>query len=353
MDRVRIKETAKSLLKKNHWLCVGVALIVTLLGGATTGFTTNFNLNFENTQTHTEPNTDFSIIEDIIQNDISPIFIITFILIFILGMIGGFAINAFVGSQVKVGSCRFFLKYRKNQPTEIGELFKSYTDRTFINVAKTSIIKNLSILLWSMLCIVPGIIKTYEYAAVDYILSVNPTMDYKRAFDLSKKIMYGHKLELFELYISFFGWHLLSIFTCGLLSILYILPYQMIAEAEFFAYVREHAILNGVISYNDIPDYEAFNPQPPAYQGFAPSPLYQPPVNANYNSAPVQPTFTPVQPVSTPKQTPDEPMVITTESPVVEAKSEKPTETTPPATNTENVISEDAPVNEIPEEPVE
>lgn len=296
MDRVKIKETAKNLLKKNHWLCVGVMLIVSLLGGAVSGVSTSFNFTTNTNSTNTG---DPAFWQGGFEDEATLPFILIFLVVFILALISGFAIKAFVGSQVKVGSCRFFLKYRKNHPVEVGELFKSYTDKTFINVAKVSIIKDLSIFLWTMLCIIPGIIKTYEYAAVDYILSVNPSMDYKRALELSRKIMQGHKLELFELYISFLGWHILSIFTCGLLSILYVAPYMAIAEAEFFAYVREIAIFNGVISYNDIPDYEEYNPQPPVYQGFVPNGnFYGQPVNVDYT--PVQPTengFAPTQPV--------------------------------------------------------
>ena len=189
MNRVQLKETAKALLKKNHWLCVGVSFIVMLLGGATTSSPT-FSFNFT-TSTNTDIPTDIQDIPSFapdMQEESIPLFILLFLVFFGVAMIAGFAINAFVGSQVKVGSCRFFLKHRKNHPVEIGELFKSYSDKTFINVAKVSIIKNLSIFLWSALCVIPGIIKTYEYAAVDYILSVNPSMDYKRALDLSKRI---------------------------------------------------------------------------------------------------------------------------------------------------------------------
>ena len=159
MNRVQIKEAAKALLKKNHWLCVGVAAIVGLLGGASSGATTSFSFNFDAT-TNT-PHSELPFPQDILQDESIPLFIAIFIIVFIVAIIGGTAINAFVGFQVKVGSCRFFLKHRKNHPVEVGELFKSYSDKTFINVAKVSIIKNLSIFLWSALCVIPGIIKTY------------------------------------------------------------------------------------------------------------------------------------------------------------------------------------------------
>ncbi len=328
MNRVQLKETAKALLKKNHWLCVGVSFIVTLLGGATSSAPT-FSFNF-NTTTSVDGPTDIqglpSFIPDM-QEESIPLFILLFLVFFGVAMVAGFAINAFVGSQVKVGSCRFFLKHRKNHPVEVGELFKSYSDKTFINVAKVSIIKNLSIFLWSALCVIPGIIKTYEYAAVDYILSVNPSMDYKRALDLSKRIMNGHKMELFELQFSFLGWHLLSIFTCGLLSIFYAMPYQLIAEAEFFAYVRELAIFNGVISYNDIPDYEEYNPIPPMYQNFAPNGGFYNQANMNY--APPQPAeavFTSAEPVTEPVAEPvveTEPTSVEAQEPIMEPVAEE------------------------------
>lgn len=339
MDRVRIKETAKNLLKKNHWLCVGVGLIVSLLGGSSAGISSSFNFNINTDETGTVTS-DFPFWQGDIPDESILLFLVIFVGAFLLAIATSLAISAFVGSQVKVGSCRFFLKFRKNHPVEVGELFKSYTDKTFLNVAKVSIIKNLSIFLWSMLCIVPGIIKTYEYAAVDYILSVNPTMEYPRALDLSKKIMNGHKLELFELYISFLGWHILSILTCGLLSIFYVAPYQMIAEAEFFSYVRELAIFNGTISYNDIPDYEEYIPHPPMYQGFAPNgSFYGQPINVGYTPAqPAESTFTPVQPVAEPVAEPvAKPVTEQAEAPV-DASAE---ETAP------QVVTEPEPIEEI------
>ncbi len=316
MDRIRIKETAKNLLKKNQWLCVGVTFIVTLLNGAISGVSSTFNFTTDTENLNTG---DPAFWQGGFEDEATLPFILIFLVVFILGLLSSFAVKAFVGSQVKVGSCRFFLKYRKNQPSEIGELFKSYTDKTFINVAKVSIIKDLSIFLWSMLCIVPGIIKTYEYAAVDYILSVNPSMDYKRAFDLSRKIMQGHKLELFELYISFLGWHLLSIFTCGLLGILYVAPYQAIAEAEFFSYIREIAIFNGIISYNDIPDYEEYNPQPPVYQDFVSNGYYYQPIsNIPSPPQPAEAVFTPVEPIPQPVEPITEIVAEPSPTPIVE-----------------------------------
>lgn len=302
MNRIRIKETAKNLLKKNHWLCVGVGLIVSFLGTINVDFTSNsdaYSEIFNNLGLSDILNGNFNEIYDeaeILAANTDPL---TELLLLTISLIITAVLTVFVGNQVLVGARRFFLKYRRNHPVEVGEIFKSYTDKTFLNVAKVTFIRDLSVFLWTMLCVIPGIIKAFEYAAVEYILAVNPTMEYTKALNLSKKIMNGHKMELFELQISFLGWHILSLFTCGLLGIFYVQPYQLIAEAEFFAYVREIAIFNGVISYNDIPDYEEYNPQPPVYQGFVPNgTFYGQPANVDYT--PVQPTenaFAPAQPV--------------------------------------------------------
>ena len=77
---------------------------------------------------------------------------------------------------------------------------------------------NLFIALWTLLLIVPGIIKSYEYRMVPYILAENPGMNRKEAFAISKRMMTGKKWATFVLDLSFFGWIFLSIFTCGILQ---------------------------------------------------------------------------------------------------------------------------------------
>ena len=300
MDRVRIKERAKLLLKKNQGACIAVTFIVLLLGGTYGNGGASISLS----------SSGGSI--TLAAEELPPEIAIMYLVTILFTIVASFALSAFLGSQVKSGSCRYFLKYRKNHPVEIGEIFKCYSDKTFLNIAKVTFIKDIQIFLWSLLCVIPGIIKMYEYYAVPYILAVNPTMDYKRALDLSKKIMNGHKLELFELGISFMGWYLLSAFTCGILAIVYVSPYYLIAETEFFAYVRENAIFNGIISPDDIPDYNEYVPQNMYGYGAPNGNYYQQPTQ-NYN--PTQPTpnygyapFNPVQPVETPNTPVDEPV---------------------------------------------
>ncbi len=274
MDRVQIKENAKAILKKEHFLCAVVAFIVFILGGGT-GMTTpsitlNFNVNSSEMPSGFESMLNsFNMNTQMLEDLLSGAFAITSVVALVVAAVT-VVFRIFVSNQLKVGSCRFYLKLRRNHPVELGELFQSYRDKTFLNVAKATFMRDLFTALWSMLCIIPGIIKSYEYAAVDYLLCLNPAMDYRTALDLSKKIMNGHKMELFELRISFLGWNILSLFTCGILSIVYVNPYRLISEAEFFSFVRENAIMNGVISSLDIPDYTDYAPVSPDFNGFTP-----------------------------------------------------------------------------------
>lgn len=257
MDRSILKDNAKKVMSKNHMMCVAVAFL-SLLSGAgvsSSGVSINFNLNSPQTTV------DYFFNEDVLLD--SFISIAAFLVIAVVTLAIGFVSNAFVFNQLRIGGIRYFLKLRKNNPVDINEIIQSYKDKTYLNVAKTVLEKEITILLWSFVFVIPGIIKAYEYMAVNYILSVRPDIDRKEALALSTKIMDGHKFDYFVLELSFFGWELLSAFTCMLLSIFYVNPYKMITEIEFFSAVRDEAIAKGIITPNDIPDYCEFVPETP------------------------------------------------------------------------------------------
>ena len=111
---------------------------------------------------------------------------------------------------------------------------------------------NLFIWLWSLLFVIPGIYKAYQYRMVPYLLAENPEMDYNRALSLSASMMEGEKMNAFVLDLSFFGWYLLSVFTCGILAIVYVAPYQYHTNAGLYIALREKAINNGLASPSEL-----------------------------------------------------------------------------------------------------
>ena len=94
--------------------------------------------------------------------------------------------------------------------------------------------KNLFTALWSLLFIIPGIIKSYEYRMVPYLLAENPDMDMHEAFERSKNMMMGNKFDTFVLDISFIGWRFLSALTANILDIFYVNPYVFLTDAELY-----------------------------------------------------------------------------------------------------------------------
>lgn len=93
--------------------------------------------------------------------------------------------------------------------------------------------------LWSLLLIVPGIIKFYAYAMTPYILIDNPELSANQAINLSCKMMKGHKFDLFFLQLSFIGWGILSVFTGGI-GLLWLMPYMMGAQAAFYQDIKQN-----------------------------------------------------------------------------------------------------------------
>lgn len=93
--------------------------------------------------------------------------------------------------------------------------------------------------LWSLLLIVPGIIKFYAYAMTPYILIDNPELSANQAINLSCKMMKGHKFDLFFLQLSFIGWAFLSVLTGGI-GLLWLMPYMMSAQAAFYQDIKKN-----------------------------------------------------------------------------------------------------------------
>lgn len=87
--------------------------------------------------------------------------------------------------------------------------------------------------LWTLLFIVPGIIKHYSYAMTSFILADDPDIRYNDAIEMSMAMMDGKKKELFLIDLSMIGWFLLSCLTLGI-GFLFLYPYNITAHAHFY-----------------------------------------------------------------------------------------------------------------------
>lgn len=154
--------------------------------------------------------------------------------------------KVFVGNLLKMGGYRFFILNQTAQPG-IGTLLDGFRSGHYVNIVLTMFLRDLFIALWSLLLVVPGIVKHYEYLMVPYIIAENPAMDYKEAFQISKQMMDGEKMEAFIMDLSFLGWYLLSAVTCGLLAIFYVNPYVQASFAEMYTFNKQKAYQEGYI----------------------------------------------------------------------------------------------------------
>ncbi len=105
--------------------------------------------------------------------------------------------------------------------------------------------------LWSLLFLIPGIVKAYSYRFTPYILADCPNVSARAALEISMRMTYGIKWELFVFDLSFVGWHLLNGLTSGILGI-YTTPYYKTAFAALYDSMKNNAIENGRISAEEL-----------------------------------------------------------------------------------------------------
>lgn len=129
------------------------------------------------------------------------------------------------------GYAVFFLRLIRQENIDYGRLFDGFSDYFRIFVAE--LLKGIYVLLWSLLLIVPGIIKTYSYAMTEFILKDNPEISGEKAICESMRMMQGHKMQLFLLDLSMIGWLILSLLTLGI-GLLFLYPYYYSAHAHFY-----------------------------------------------------------------------------------------------------------------------
>ncbi|MGM9713721.1 MAG: DUF975 family protein [Prevotella sp.] len=123
-----------------------------------------------------------------------------------------------------------FLNLARGGNLSVAYLFKFFSNK---KVWVMMILKTIYIALWTLLLIIPGIIKTYSYAMAEFIMLDNPDVGADEAIKISMQMMKGNKLKLFLLDLSFIGWIILALLTFGLGMIL-LTPYIYTAHAEFY-----------------------------------------------------------------------------------------------------------------------
>lgn len=199
MTRAETKKWAKLKIKGKMWNVLGVSLIAGLINGISTTSSS--------------------------ESDIE-VLIIELIISFVCGILA---------MIINVGLIRWMTNFINDKETKIEILFSKFKD--WKQVTMVFIHQFAMVLLYTLLLIIPGMIKALGYSLVPYILANDSNMGSDEVLKLSEKMMKGHKMDLFMFSLSFIGWHLLAIFTLGILEI-WIIPYQETATTKYLLDIK-------------------------------------------------------------------------------------------------------------------
>jgi uncharacterized membrane protein len=149
-----------------------------------------------------------------------------------------------VGGPLLYGMCRISVKLVKGKSDiDVGELFCGFTEKFFESLL-LGLMSGLFTYLWSLLFVVPGIIKSYSYSMAPYIMQDSIDKDWEECIDESKQLMDGHKWQAFCLDMSFLGWYLLGALAFGI-GTFFVVPYHQTARANFYlALIATHKRTN-------------------------------------------------------------------------------------------------------------
>lgn len=199
MDRVQLKAKAKQMISGNLGMLIVCFVIVTVLNG--------------------------------VCNAITPY----------LGLVC-------ITGPMTLGLAYIYLNLARGFGPDVSILFSGF--QRFVDALVLTLLRSVLVGLWSLLFLVPGIIKAISYSQAYYILAEHPEMNGKEALDESIIMMDGHKMDYFELMLSFIPWMLLCIFTCGLAA-LYVAPYMQATFVNFYEEIKGPAVVNTNGSFTD------------------------------------------------------------------------------------------------------
>lgn len=187
LNRVEIKNKAKVALNENYWPLVGYVAI--------------------------------AIGVSIVANILNSLFI-------------GYIVSLLVVPVITLGISYNFYKAYNNEDHSVSNILDGF--QNFGHVLGGYWWMFLFTFLWSLLFVIPGIIKGISYSMTSYILLDQPEVGAQDALKLSMAMTKGHKMEIFIMYLSFIGWGILSAITCGIVGIFYAGPYFQLTCAGYY-----------------------------------------------------------------------------------------------------------------------
>ncbi|PLT33473.1 hypothetical protein CUU64_14285 [Bacillus sp. V5-8f] len=135
---------------------------------------------------------------------------------------------------LSVSAYWFFLSIARMERPLVSEVFGVYKDgKASLQLILVSLLMGIFVFLWSLLLIIPGIIKSLSYSQTFFIMRDHPEYSPLQAISESKRRMKGFKWKYFLMNLSFIGWGILCVFTMGI-GFLWLAPYISTSMAAFY-----------------------------------------------------------------------------------------------------------------------
>ena len=215
MDRKEIKELAKSKIKGNLWNLLWPVLAI---GAAEGILSTIFTPKGMATVDYTNLEATASMPQMPVGNAI---------ILLLIGIIFGIATIAYK---------KYVLNFVRNGKCDFKDILDCMKEK-WLNILLSEILVGILVFLASLLFVIPGIILTFAYSMVTYLV-IDTNLSATDSMKKSREMMKGYKMDYFVFCLSFIGWGLLVPFTLGLLLI-WLAPYMEVAEAIYYDKLKE------------------------------------------------------------------------------------------------------------------
>ena len=217
LDRASLKREAKVVMSKKF----GQIFLVVLCFMFFTNILWSILANISTLDLQDQINNILAVINDSVNtqdivnalNDLTVVMQQLSSKIAIFGVIAGFLLMAF-----QLSYTAYFIKVSKGGDAEISSFFKEIKGKRLLDSILLMLLIEVKVFLWSLLFIIPGIIKTFSYMLAQYIKAENPDMKLNDAIKKSCEIMDGKKGFVFVLSLSFIGWAILASFADSILT---------------------------------------------------------------------------------------------------------------------------------------
>ncbi|WP_214699331.1 MULTISPECIES: DUF975 family protein [unclassified Exiguobacterium] len=205
------KQHARQALKGKWWLMAGLALLFLIINGIPQWFAPEMDVN--SPEPFTSADLTLSFVSNVLQILIAPL---------------------------AIGWSWLALNVSRGNGASLSTMFKPFQMR-YVKHVITSFVMGVFLVLWTLLLVVPGIIKGFSYSLTPYILRDQPELSALESITESRRLMDGHKMEAFMLFLSFFGWFLVGLLTLGI-GFFFIGPYFSTTYATFYDSIRDNHI---------------------------------------------------------------------------------------------------------------